>query len=185
MREIIRGKAREITRALKSAFVEENSAKIEDNLMSYLEGRIDLTSGDTKVFIYCSYGTEVMTHHLIKRLIDMGASVYLPIVRGNIMQAVRVTRDTKFVVGAYGIKEPVGKIYDGEFEFSITPLLAYDKNLNRMGKGKGYYDRFFSGHIVNCKVGLAFKCQEFDSVYPEAHDIKVNAIVNEEEVICE
>ena len=144
-----------------------------------------MTNSNTRVFVYNSYGNEVVTRDIISKLLDTNVRVYLPVVRGDIMETMRITHDTQYVIGAYGIEEPVGDKYDGDFDLSITPLLAYDRQLNRMGKGKGYYDRFFSCHNVELIVGLAFSCQEFESVFPEAHDIKMNAIINEGEVICE
>ena len=185
MRDVVRREARKVTRAFSSEYVSSASSVIENRLFEYLDANFDMTSEDTRVFVYNSYGTEVDTHNVIRRLVDSGVSVYLPIVRGNIIEAVKVERDSDFVEGDYGIMEPVGKIYDGVFDISITPLLAYDRSLNRMGKGMGYYDRFFAGHIVGCIIGLAFKKQEFSNVYAEPHDVKMNVIINEKELLCE
>ena len=63
---------------------------------------------------------------------------------------------------------------------AVTPMLAFDKDKNRMGKGKGYYDRFFASHNVKIKVGLAFSAQKAVSVYPESHDVPMDVIITEE-----
>ena len=185
MRESVRIDARKNVSSMSHEYVSNASERIESNLMSYLDERHLLVENETKVFIYNSYGKEVSTKHIIDSLLDRGVIVYLPIVRGMIMQAVRYTHNSEVVVGDFDIIEPVGAIYDGEFDISITPLLAYDRGLNRMGKGKGYYDRFFAGHIVHKIIGLGFKKQEVDSVFPEPHDIRLDVLVNEEEVLCE
>ena len=185
MRESVRCEARKRVKTFSEDYIYDGSMKIYHNLFKYLEGKVDLTSSKTKVFVYNSYGNEVRTDMIIDKLLEQGCEVYLPIVRGKVMQTVMITRDSEYIVGDFGIMEPVGKIYDGEFDLAIAPLLAYDRELNRMGKGKGYYDRFFAGHIVHNIVGLAFKKQEVESVCPEPHDFKVHAVINEEEIICE
>lgn len=181
MREDVRREARTIIRNMNKESVIRNSEIIKDKVIGYIDGYS--VQGDTKkAFVYNSYGNEVMTEDIISFLIDNGYNVYLPIVRGNDMFAVHIDKNTKYVVGDYGIIEPIGEIYDGEFDIIITPLLAFDEELNRMGKGKGYYDRFFAMHKSGKKIGLAHSCQMFTSVYPEPHDIRMDVIITEERI---
>ena len=88
----------------------------------------------------------------------------------NTMKHYLLTDATRFVVNAYGIPEPEDGIeIDAEkIDVVFIPLLAYDLKGNRIGYGKGFYDRFLSAckkEVV--KVGLSF----FD---PEVEDIAIN-----------
>ena len=61
-------------------------------------------------------------------------------------------------------------------QLCFVPVLAVDKHGNRLGKGKGYYDRFFA-KFPNCKkVAVAFKEQVLDEIVTESHDIKMDKI---------
>ena len=67
--------------------------------------------------------------------------------------------NTKIVVNSYGIPEPVDgiEIDSSKIEVVFIPLLAYDTKGNRVGYGKGFYDRFLSECAPNCiKIGLSF-----------------------------
>ena len=75
----------------------------------------------------------------------------------------------------------------------ITPLVAFDVNMNRIGYGKAYYDRFLndvwgresSGLSTKMppRIGFAFKCQLAESIPVESHDVKLSAVITEEGVI--
>ena len=62
------------------------------------------------------------------------------------------------------------------------PGIAFDRQLNRLGRGRGYYDRLLSDLSLPC-VGLAFTFQLFDSVPVDAHDRRMTAVVTDEEVV--
>ncbi|HCW08359.1 MAG TPA: 5-formyltetrahydrofolate cyclo-ligase [Cytophagales bacterium] len=74
---------------------------------------------------------------------------------------------------AYGKLTPVEKI-----DLVIVPLLAYDSKGNRVGYGKGYYDRFLKQCRTDCKrVGLSFFVAEPESIRSESHDAKLSGII--------
>jgi len=75
----------------------------------------------------------------------------------NTMQAVRTTDDTDFDTNEYGIPEPVsGRVLDaGRLDAILVPMLVFDKQGNRVGYGKGFYDRFLQSCRADCvKIGL-------------------------------
>lgn len=75
------------------------------------------------------------------------------------MKHFQITGDEHFEKNIYGIEEPVSgdQISPGEIDLVIVPLLAFDKKGNRVGYGKGYYDRFLSECRRDViKVGLSF-----------------------------
>ncbi len=139
-----------------------------------------LDSGLVKgnVCIYHSLPTEVDTRNLIDYYIDK-CNLYLPVVRGQDIVCVAVDKNTKFCVGSFGIYEPIGKEISPDkiqLDICITPLLGYDTQKNRLGKGKGYYDRFFE-KCMCLKVGLAYDQQLCETLDNQPHDIKMDYII--------
>ena len=88
-------------------------------------------------------------------------------------------------INRYGIPEPETKniVYP---DVLLIPLLAFDKNLNRLGYGGGYYDRLIKKlskkkNII--KIGLAFSVQEIDKVPINMYDQKLDYIVTNKNII--
>ncbi len=88
-------------------------------------------------------------------------------------------------INKYGIPEPESKniVYP---DVLLIPLVAFDKNLNRLGYGGGYYDRLIEKlskkkNII--KIGLAFSVQEIDKVPINMHDQKLDYIVTNKNII--
>ena len=91
----------------------------------------------------------------------------------------------KLKINKYGIPEPENKkiVYP---DVLLIPLLAFDKNLNRLGYGGGYYDRLIeklSKKKNILKIGLAFSIQEIDKVPINMYDQKLDYIVTNKHII--
>tara|TARA_R110000868_G_scaffold189695_2_gene432967 strand:- start:16316 stop:16891 length:576 start_codon:yes stop_codon:yes gene_type:complete len=66
----------------------------------------------------------------------------------------------------------------------VIPLVAYNKNGYRVGYGSGYYDRTLSTSLKGCfAIGVGYSFQESDSVEEESHDVPMNVIVTEKEIL--
>lgn len=135
------------------------------------------------VFIYNSMSDEVDTNELIN-ILCKDNRVYLPVVRGEgLMSLVEVTEDSGYTVGAYGIKEPIGQYVDDcevKIDVCFTPLRAFDDKCMRVGRGKGYYDRFFAEH--DCfKIALAFEQQKVEDIQSDVNDIAVDVVLTASE----
>ena len=84
-------------------------------------------------------------------------------------------------INKYGIPEPINNeiIYP---DVLLVPLVAYDKNFNRVGYGGGFYDRYLK-RIKKIKnvltIGLAFSYQKVKKIPIEKNDIKLDFIVTE------
>jgi len=88
-------------------------------------------------------------------------------------------------INKYGIPEPETKniVYP---DVILVPLVAFDKNLNRLGYGGGYYDRLIKNLSKKkkiIKIGLAFSVQEIDKVPIGMHDQKLDYIVTNKNII--
>lgn len=137
------------------------------------------------IFCYCAYGEEVETDYLIDCLLSRGKNVYLPRcnVKAKTMTACKIKSREELLEGAYGILEPKGEaISPSELDFSIIPLVAFDRKKARLGYGGGYYDRFLP-QTVGTKCGIAFAIQEAESVPCEEFDVPLDMIITETEVI--
>ena len=86
-------------------------------------------------------------------------------------------------VNTYGFLEPPVSGQSVNPDLIIVPLLAYDKFYNRLGYGKGYYDKFFTQYLKNRKnilaIGLAFSFQQYKKIPISKFDIKLNYILTE------
>ena len=87
-------------------------------------------------------------------------------------------------VNTYGFLEPLVSGKSVNPDLIIVPLLAYDKFYNRLGYGKGYYDKFFTQYLKNRKniltIGLAFSFQKYKKIPISKFDVKLNYILTEE-----
>lgn len=111
------------------------------------------------VFMTISKLNEIETDAFIEHFWTNGAQVFVPKMIDNQLIAVEYNRETKMETNSWGISEPSSNVDSGikDFDYIITPLLYCDNTGNRVGYGKGYYDRFFSGISETClKVGLSF-----------------------------
>lgn len=148
------------------------------------------------VFAFCSMPGEVEMNGLIQTALEQGKQVGIPRIAGDDLifhQLVRI--DEEFVTHSYGIREPAATwpvMYPSEMRghalLIITPGLAYDRQKYRLGRGKGFYDRFFA-HLKTCsslnafRVGLCFSEQLLDNVPVGAHDLPVDAVITEQEML--
>ncbi len=87
-------------------------------------------------------------------------------------------RGTSFEKGSYGIMEPVGSSFNEEIDVVIVPMCAFDNKLNRLGFGKGYYDRFLKNRNT-LKIGVAFSCQQTEDIIKKDTDVTMDYIVTE------
>lgn len=136
------------------------------------------------ICIYNSLPSEVNTKRLIEEF-SKTKEVYLPVVEGDDILLVKVDKDTRYEEAKWGISEPVGKRLKPEDvnpEITITPLLGADVNLNRLGKGKGFYDRYFQ-KVNTYKIGLAFYEQLEENIPCDEWDKKLDMLVLPDRII--
>lgn len=137
------------------------------------------------ILIYASYQSEVITDDIINDALKKGKNVYLPRVEGEDMSFYMIGSRDELISGSYGIREPEpdeNKRFYKEEALMIMPLSVFDRQGNRLGYGKGFYDRFLSIHKGIYKIGIAYHIQEHEIV-PEKTDIKMDMIETDKESI--
>lgn len=147
-------------------------------------------NGSKTVFIYMSFGNEVMTADLIKTMLLEGKRVVIPYT--DTKNTVLIPSEIKsleedLVLNKFGYYEPVYEkikaVEPEEFDLIVNPGVVFDRQLNRVGYGKGYYDRILLRKRKDVKaVAVAYEFQVLDEVPAEAHDIKMDMIITEENI---
>ncbi len=142
------------------------------------------------LMVYLAFGSEVLTDGLILWGWGEGKRIVVPRCRpaSREMTACRIDGFEELERGHYGIREPKADIIrpvpPGEIEAVIVPAVAFDRRGYRVGYGGGYYDRFLPEARQAARIGAAFACQIVPAVPVETHDMTVDMIVTEGEVIC-
>ena len=142
-------------------------------------------SNNKRVGLYYPFGDELSTLQLMDRLIKKGFIVSLPIISKKFeMSFYSWSPKEPLTINRYGILEPFKgkKITPSTL---IIPMLAFDSNLNRLGYGGGFYDRFIQKieKQNNCvKIGLALSCQKINKVPVDKYDKKMDFIITEKRI---
>ena len=134
------------------------------------------------IMAYYSLPDEVNTHALIDELVAEGKTVLLPKVMGaDTMELRRYMGRADLQEGAYHILEPVGEPFTdlSAIDLILVPGLAFDAAGHRLGRGRGYYDRFLHSRDGSycVKIGVCFDFQKVDEVPVDAHDIAMDKVV--------
>lgn len=156
--------------------VENYSNLIKNNLFS-----LDFLAKKTNFFIYNSIKNEVDTSEIISFLKAQNKVISYPVIIGeNMLSAVPKTDE--FERKNFGVLEPKNYLETTHVEVAIIPLLLCDKNKNRVGYGKGFYDRYLQGKNV-IKIGLAYDFQIVNDLNPNPWDVPLDYIITPTKII--
>ena len=131
------------------------------------------------ILAYYALPDEVDTHQLLNELVAEGKTVLLPkVLDDTTMELRRYTGSHDLSEGAYHIMEPIGATFTdyAQIDLALIPGLAFDAQGHRLGRGKGYYDRFLAA-FTGRTIGVCFDFQKVAEVPVDTHDIAVNQVV--------
>ena len=158
---------------LHQAEMPEWSAVIVERLKERLsESRV--------VLAYWPLPDEADIRPLIDVLMAEGKTVLLPKVTDDKTMALyRYTSSADLVEGAFHIMEPVGAPFTdyAQIDVALVPGVAFDAACRRLGRGRGYYDRFLATAPHICKVGVCFPFQRVAEVPAEMYDVPMDEII--------
>ena len=194
-KEIIRQRIRQMRDALSSAWINQVSKKIQNRAKNLNEWK-----KANNVCCYLSMPGEVQTQLLIQEGWTAGKQICVPAFRktSGHYELAWLRQGDKFVSGYGHVPEPIEPdwletqgplIQDTEIDTKpcivdivIIPGMAFDRSCARIGRGKGHYDRLLRMDIFNSafKLGMAFEFQMMDVIPVEAHDVRMDAVVTEE-----
>jgi len=138
------------------------------------------------LFIFIAYNNEVETKLLIKYALATGKTVCVPCLKeGNHMIAVEIRSWDGLKKNKYGILEPVDETNEtskAAIDTAVIPGSVFDEKRNRIGYGKGCYDKFLKNTKIK-KIALAFDFQVLDKVPSDCDDVKMDMIVTPTRII--
>ena len=169
----LRQQIRQQKRQFSPAQLEELSLPVIQRLRPYLKEA-------SVVMAYYSLPDEVNTHQLIDNLVAEGKTVLLPKVTGDeTMELCRYQSAADLREGAFHLMEPIGEPFanNDQIEVALIPGMAFDAEGHRLGRGKGYYDRFLQSVPAMKKIGVCFDFQKVEMVPSEEHDVIVDVVI--------
>lgn len=174
--------------AVRSAMSEEERNRANDGLTNMVICD-PLFLAAEKVLLFAGYGSETDTSAILSHAFACGKQVYLPKVipqtQDPTMVFYRITNLNQLTAGFKGIMEPAGdtdrfscREKDVEKSFLLVPGVVFDACGNRIGYGKGYYDRFLCQNpsLIPRSLGICFACQMVDLVPAEEQDIRIHRV---------
>ena len=178
----LRQQIRQIKRQFTPQQLEELSLPIVARLRERLIG-LELHIPDNGVgdviVAYYPLPDEVDISPLLDELVSAGKTVLLPkVTGGTTMELRRYTGRQNLREGAFDIMEPV----EENVPVILVPGLAFDAAGHRLGRGRGYYDRFlsslFTSHFsLSTSIGVCFDFQKVPEVPTDEHDVPVDEVI--------
>jgi 5-formyltetrahydrofolate cyclo-ligase len=164
-------------RATRDAFVASNPppVTVPPAVRARLAHGLTVTS-------YVPMGSEADPSPLARAATDAGCVLALPhiTVRSEPMRFLAWETEAALEAGPFGLTQPAAGAIELRPDIILTPLVAFDVELNRLGQGAGYYDRVFERFPEAWRVGVAWSCQRVDALPVETWDVPLHAIVTEQ-----
>ncbi len=188
------------TRVLKKrmALTTEERDRYSQKIRSFIVG-CPLFQSAREIYCYASFREEVQTSGIMEEAWKTGKRVAVPCVAdAGKMEFFYIESLAELLPGYYGIPEPVwdaARIAQPELSFHremqkgletehsqvlmLLPGAVFDKSGNRIGYGKGFYDRYLQAHPKCRRIGLAYSIQCVEKIPADPFDINVEAVITE------
>lgn len=170
-KELLRGEMK----LKKQSFTNEELKARSQTVLSKLE-QTSLFKQASVVLFYWSLPDEVFTHDFIEKWSSY-KKILLPVVNGDMLEIREYLGKKNMQMGKFNILCPQSEIYEGQIDLAVIPGVAFDKQGNRLGRGKGFYDKFLTS-FRGIKIGLCFDFQLLDKVPSESFDQKVDTVIS-------
>ena len=177
---------RTLARDRRSAFVRTLDPLAHRLAFKVLPSPLTRRIADARaVALYMALDDEAPAQRLAAFLIAQGKTVALPRVRDRLgsMDFLPWTPDAPLIPGPFRTSHP--EPGDGPVtpDVIIAPLVGFDRAMNRLGQGGGYYDRAFARFPDALRIGVAWSVQELDAVPADPWDLPLHMILTEVELI--
>lgn len=183
--QTLRNQLRQQIRKTRANLTALQQQQAEDSITQQVLALIEERNAQ-HIALYLSFDGEISTDKLIKILWAQGKQVYLPVLHPfnpNHLLFLRYLPDTPMCQNKFGIWEPKLNVQNvlplDELDILFTPLVAFDKQGNRLGMGGGFYDRTLQNwqNSSFIPVGLAHQCQQVEQLPTEAWDVPLHQIL--------
>lgn len=177
--------ARNRAKTVRSALTQ---GQVAAKSLAICERARQVIGSSSPVLLYASKVPEVSTASLMTALLTDGHEVVVPIIeKETITLRLSYLRDPSLLTAStFQVPEPIGNEIPAkasDIAIAVIPMLAFDRQGNRLGYGAGYYDRFLSTNPGITRIGLAFSCQEARDLPRDPYDVRMHFVVTEREVI--
>ncbi len=165
---------------LKSCYTLEEKKKMSCSIWEQLEKDPFFLQAGT-VLLYWSMEDEVHTHDFVCKWAEKKV-ILLPCVKGDILELRMFKGVDSLAPGeSFGILEPQGELYTDypSIDLIVVPGVAFDAQGNRLGRGRGYYDRILKETRVAKKVGVCFDFQFLENVPVDELDVRMDKVIHE------
>jgi 5-formyltetrahydrofolate cyclo-ligase len=155
----------------KRQYTMEQRVALSEMLLQRLEQHPRFATAHT-LLLYHALPDEVQTAEFIRKW-STTKRIILPVVVGDDLELRVYEGEASMRKGAFNILEPTGTLFTAyeELDLAIIPGVAFDASGNRLGRGKGYYDRLLSRLPSTLyKIGISFDFQKFPHIPAEPHD---------------
>jgi len=168
---------RQQIKSRKSLLTDADKEKAAEQVFGQLESTDAFRTAEN-ILLYYSLPDELPTHRFIERWAEK-KKIYLPRVNGNDLDILPYSK-TEMHSGAFNIGEPTGDETTpvDQMDIVVVPAVAYDRKGNRLGRGKGYYDRLLARAKVT-KIGVGYDFQLVDGIDVEPHDVPVDIVITQ------
>lgn len=140
----------------------------------------------SRIALYRSMGSEAPTESLIDFLHERGFPLCLPRLgktTAEDMEFANWSPEDILVPGQLRIPQPAPQAAVVTPDVILTPLVGFDRDLNRIGHGAGYYDRYFPHAPDALRIGIAWSCQMVESLPIEPWDVPLHMIITEQAIL--
>lgn len=149
---------------------------------------------DERIAGYWAIDGELPLHRVVADLTRRGQHYFLPCIRKHRQMAfARWSSGVEMKANRFGIPEPVSAgenvLHPGMLDIVLVPLLGFDRSGHRLGYGGGFYDASFAFLRERKEpdspllVGIGYAMQEVDAIDACAHDVRLDYIATENELI--
>ncbi|MDB4777889.1 5-formyltetrahydrofolate cyclo-ligase [bacterium] len=165
----------------------KNRSRKSANIRARIAGHAKFQTAQS-VLLYVSMRSEVVTRQIINDLLATNKKkVFIPYCDGDRLQIFPLLGWDQLERKSFGVLEPKAEflrstdVKNDPIELTIVPGVAFDHELNRVGYGKGYYDKLFSQTLPDSyRLAIAFTEQIFENVPNTALDIPMHEILTED-----
>ena len=168
---------RQQMRQIKRQFTPQQLEELSLPIVVRLKDRI---KNAQTIVVYYSLPDEVNTHDLIDDLVAEGKTVLLPkVIDDETMELRRYNGRQNLKEGVLHLLEPDGEPFTNysQIDMILVPGVAFDAAGHRLGRGRGYYDRFLTQKNRPSVFGVCFDFQKVAEVPTDEHDISVDEVI--------
>lgn len=188
MKKYEKEELRKLVLAKRSALTEEQRREKSKSILKNILALPEFGSAET-IMAYLDFRGEVETTDLASEILSAGKRLVIPLCHmNNLIPCVIKNLDQDIHVGTWGILEPqkdrIRPLPPKEIDLVLVPGVAFDYQGNRLGYGRGYYDRFLpqlKDGILS--AGLSFACQIVEKIPTDDYDCKMSLLITESGLI--